>query len=69
MHRNRGASWKFEIFTNFGIIIPSELEVHTCEMGEFFHMCLHENNVMDKTNVPNFLLEAFQNFELCLVPD
>jgi hypothetical protein len=54
---------------NFGRIIPPELEVHTCDMGELCHMCLHENIILDKTHVPNFPLESFQNFELCLVPD
>jgi hypothetical protein len=54
---------------NFGRIIPPEMEVHTCEMGEFCLMCPHENIILDKTHVPDFPLEAFQNFELFLVPD
>jgi hypothetical protein len=40
-----------------------------CELGEFFHMCLHVNMALDKTHVPDFPLEDFQNFELFLVPD
>ena len=54
---------------NFGIIIPPELEVHMCKMGEFCLTIPHENIILDKTHVPNFPLESFQNFELFLVPD
>jgi hypothetical protein len=54
---------------NFGIIIPPELEVHMYDLGEFCLTSLHENIILDKTHVPDFPLEAFQNFELCLVPD
>jgi hypothetical protein len=56
-------------FYNFGKIIPPEMEVHTCELGEFLLTCVHENIIVDKTHVPDFPLEAFQNFELFLVPD
>jgi len=44
---------------NFGRIILPELEVHTCKMSEFWLPCLHENNILDKTHVPDFPLEAF----------
>ena len=54
---------------NFGRIIPPELEVHTSELGEFCLKILHEKFILDKTHVPDFPLEAFQNFELFLVPD
>jgi len=69
MHENRGASWKFEFFANFGKIISPELEVHMCEMGELWHTLSHENIALDKTHELDCLLETFKNFELCLVPD
>ena len=56
-------------FDNFVRIIPPELEVHTCEMGELCLTCPHINVALDKTHVLDFPLEAFQNFELFLVPD
>jgi hypothetical protein len=56
-------------FYNFGGIIPLEMEIHTCDMGEFRTTFPHENIILDKTHVPDFPLEAFQNFELFLVPD
>jgi hypothetical protein len=54
---------------NFGRIIPHELEVHMCELGELCHTFPHENIIVDKTHVPDFPIEVFQNFELCLVLD
>jgi hypothetical protein len=69
MHGNRGTSWQFESFVNFCRIIPCELEVHTCELGEFCLMFPHVNVPLDKTHVPYFPLETFQNFELFLVLD
>jgi hypothetical protein len=54
---------------NFGKIIPPKLEFHTCYMDEFSLTCPHENIILEKTHVPDFPLEAFQNFELFLVPD
>jgi hypothetical protein len=54
---------------NFGRIIPPEMEVHTCDLGELCITFPHENIILDKTHVPDFPLEAFPNFELCLVPD
>ena len=56
-------------FYNFGRIIPPYMEVHTCDMGELWFMFPHENIVLDKTHVPDFPIEAFQNFKLFLVPD
>ena len=56
-------------FDNFGRIIPPKMEAHTCDIGEFYHTFPHENIILDKTHVPDFPLEAFQNFELFLVPD
>jgi len=45
------------------------MEVHMCDLGEFYHTFLHENIILDKTHVLDFPLEAFQNFELFLVLD
>jgi hypothetical protein len=69
MHRNQGTSWQFEIFANFCRIIPPEMEVYTCEMGELCLTCPHVDITLEKTHVPDFPLEAFQNFELYLVPN
>jgi hypothetical protein len=69
MHENRGTSWQFEIFTNFSKIIPPEMKVHMCELGELFLTFPHVNVALDKTHVLDFPLETFQNFELFLVPD
>jgi hypothetical protein len=46
-------------------------------MGEFFPMCPHVNVSLDRTHVPDFPLEALQNFRaisgtrrlLMMVPD
>jgi hypothetical protein len=45
------------------------MEVHKFDLGELFTMFPHVNVSLDKTHVPDFPLEAFQNFELYLVPD
>jgi hypothetical protein len=45
------------------------MELHTCDLDEFYHMLPHVYVTLEKTHVPNFPLEAFQNFELYLVSD
>jgi hypothetical protein len=40
-----------------------------CYRSELFLTFPHGNMELDKTHVPDFPLEAFQNFELFLVPD
>ncbi len=44
--------WDFYYF--FCITIPPELEVHTCELGEFWIMSSHIDVVHDKSHVPIF---------------
>jgi hypothetical protein len=60
---------RLSFVANFGRIIPRELEVHMCKMGEFCHIFPHANMILQKTHLPDFPLESFQNFKLYLVPD
>jgi hypothetical protein len=76
MHENRGASWQFEIFANFCRIIPLDMEVHTCDMGELclIYACKSPSGQnpcprFSSRNFPKFRIISSTRLLLMLVPD